>query len=212
VDRIPRWAVATLCLLILGMSAQMFGFRKRIPMWRIGFGGDHTDMRERDEEEARQDPTIFTREFIRRNTLHWFDHVPLGGYPYPPGADLDRARAQITEGRGEVLVEEDGPLRYRFKVGAEEPLLLRVNIYRFPGWTLRVDGEEAEPAPLSDRRPVMMARLPAGDHDVELTYERTPARWAGDLVSLGGWLTVAGLAAAGFRRGRPSGSGVSAES
>lgn len=186
-------------------GAGMFGFKKRIPIERIGYGGDHTDMRERDPGEAERSPTVFTRDFIRRQTLHWFDHLPPGGYPYPPQDDLERPRMEIASGRAAITRLEEGPARFRCHVNASEPSILRLNVYRFPGWVWRVDGAAAEAAVLPGRRPVMAVKLPAGEHDVEALFVRTPSRWAGDLISLAALAGVVALSVAGIRSRPTSG-------
>jgi hypothetical protein len=180
----------------------MFGFKKRIPIERIGYGGDHTDMRERDAEEAERSPTVFTREFIRTQTLHWFDHLPSGGYPYPPKDDLERPRMEIAAGRAAITRIEESPARFRCHVSASEPSILRLNVYRFPGWTWRIDGTPSGAAVLPGRRPVMAVNVPAGEHDVEAVFVRTPARWAGDLISLAALAGIVALAVAGRLGGR----------
>lgn len=206
----PRWAVAVICLLLTAAGIQMIGFQRRIPLARIGFGGDHTDMRVREIEQAAIEPTVFSREFIRRSTLHWFDHLPPGGYPYPPERDLDRPRAEIVRGSGELHVEEETPVRYSLTVRTHQPSMIRLNVYRFPGWTWRLDGREAPAGPLPGRRPVLTLEVPPGEHEILATFNRTAPRWAGDLTSLTSLLSVAGLAGLGLRRGRPRDSAASA--
>ncbi len=200
----PGWAVAAACVLLTAAGIEMIGFNRRIPLERIGFGGvHHTDMRERDMEEAAIEPTVFSREFIRRSTLHWFDHIPRGGYPYPPERDLDRPRAEIVRGSARLHVEEETPVRYSITVRAHEPSMLRLNVYRFPGWTWRLDGRKAPAGPLPGKRPALTLEVPPGEHAIVAALERTASRWVGDLTSLASLLTVAGLAGLGLRRGRP---------
>jgi len=196
----PKWAVAVVCAIFAAGSVEMFGFRQRILLERIGFGGDHTDMRERDASEAAAAPTVFTREFVREQTLHWFDHLPPGGYPYPPQEDLSRPKAEIVRGAAELNLAEIGPVRYRIGVRASRPSLLRLNVYRFPGWTWRLDGTVTGAAASEGRRPVLLIEVPAGEHTLEATFERTGARWAGDVTSLAAAGVLAGLAATGLRR------------
>lgn len=209
-DPIPRWAVAVMCAVVVSSSAGMFGFRRWIPFEQIGFGGDHMDMKVRDADEAFASPTVFTREFIRKESLHWFDHLPHGGYPYPPARDAERPRAEIAIGAGSLEVISEAPARYLMQTRSTEEITLRINVYRFPGWILRVDGKPVEPGPLLDRRPVLSLAVPVGEHLIEASFERTPARWAGDLVSLSAFAVLVGLLAAGFRnRAGPRGSAAS---
>jgi hypothetical protein len=95
---------------------------------------------------------------------------------------------------------EDGPVVYRIKVVAEGPARLRLNVYRFPGWSWRIDGHPAADAAPTGRRPIMTVDVPAGEHEVEALFSRTPPRWIGDLASLASALAIAGLLAAGIRK------------
>lgn len=199
---LPRWVAALLCLFLVAAGVEMIGVKERIPIARIGYGGDHTDMRTRSAGEAAREPTVFTREFIRSRTLHWFDHVPKGGYPYPPDRDLARSKVEVARGRAVISTREAGPVRYRFDVDAQEPATIRLNVYRFPGWTWTIDGERADPAPPPGKRPVMMVQVPAGKHLVEARFIRTGPRWAGDLASLLSLGVVLFLSARSFRRVR----------
>jgi len=192
------------CAVILLASLGMFGFRARIAIERIGFGGDHTDMRERSAEDAAGSPTIFTREFVRSETLHWFDHLPPGGYPYPPKEDLRRPRAEIDRGKARIEILESGPITYRMRLHADAPSLLRLNVYRFPGWSWTLDGAAVPPAPLPSKRPIEAIEVPAGDHEAMATYGSTLPRRAGDATSLVALAAVVALAAAGITSRRPS--------
>jgi hypothetical protein len=203
----PRWALALLCLLIVGSSWEMLGFAKRVPLERIGFSAETSELVERDPAEAETSPTRFTREFVRRAMLRWLDHLPPGAYSARPPEDPDRPRAKIARGEARLEWSEASPARHRMRVSAEEPSLLRLDVHRFPGWTWRIDGRRAEPALPRRRRPVLAVEVPAGDHEVEAVFERTAARWAGDLVSLAALGAIALLTAAEIR-GRRRGPGA----
>ena len=205
-ERVPLWAAWAIAAAFAAGSLGTFGFKERIPYEQIAFGGEaQTDMHRRDAKDAAREPTVFTREFVRRQTLHWFDHLPPGGYPYPPKEDLARPRAEIARGRATVSVIEETPVRLGVEVHAAEPSLLRLNIYRFPGWSLRVDRREVTPSAPDGKRPLLTVDVPPGSHEVEAIFRRTPPRWAGDLLSLASAVAVTGLAAAGLRRSRPTG-------
>jgi hypothetical protein len=66
---------------------------------------------------------------------------------------------------------------------------LRVNIYRFPGWIVRVDGAAVPILDLPKQQRVIFLDVAPGSHDVQVVFERTWPRRLGD------GLTLAGLAA-----------------
>jgi hypothetical protein len=113
-------------------------------------------------------------------------------------------------GSGVLHVEEETPVRYSLTARVRQPSMLRLNVYRFPGWRWRLDGEEAPAGPLPGRRPVLTLEVPPGEHEIVATFERTAPRWAGDLASLASLLTLIALAGLGLRRGRPRDSAGSA--
>jgi hypothetical protein len=199
-DPVPRIAAAALCIGIVLAGAGMLGFRKRIPMERIGFGGDHTDMRLRPAEEAAASPTVFSRDFLRRETLHWFDHLPRGGYPYPPRSALDRPKAEIIQGDARLELTHQSPDRYTMKVEAKGPALLRLGVYSFPGWEWRVDGARRAGSRPPGRRPLMSVEILPGDKIVEASFRRTPARWAGDTLSIAALVILAMISLMALRK------------
>jgi hypothetical protein len=107
-----------------------------------------------------------------------------GGDVGPPG------RAQIAEYENERVVVDAEPTR--------RSLLVLTDVH-FPGWEVRVDGEER---PL-ERVDYLLrgVALDPGRHEVEFLYR--PASWdAARAISLAGLLALAGVLVAGLLRGR----------
>lgn len=130
-------------------------------------------------------PPTFDR--LRREVLG-SDPPRGGGRPRPPVAyRVDRL--------------EWGPLSLRARIAAPEPDRLLVHQFFFPGWTARVDGRPAALGP-DGRYGIMGVDVPAGVHDVELSFELTGVRFGG-LVATGFALLALGLLA--FTRDRPGG-------
>jgi hypothetical protein len=204
VSPLPIWFSLIIAAAFVAISWGRLGVRERFDLARLDFAGDHMDMKVRPEAEAAASPSRLTREFLRSRSLHWFDHVPIGGYPYPPASDLARPRAEVVEGNARVVSLEEAPAVHRVRVDAAGPALLRLNLHRFPGWTLLLDGREIEPAPAPGRRPILMARVPAGEHLVEARFLRTPPRRWGDGISAAAALITLGLAFSGLRKRGPS--------
>lgn len=78
---------------------------------------------------------------------------------------------------------------------ADQPTTLRFKTYNFPGWTARIDGRVVPM--LSDKDGVQQVEVPAGIHVVQATFENTPPRTAGTLLSGVGVLLILGLSIAG---------------
>ncbi len=82
--------------------------------------------------------------------------------------DVSRTSARVSF---EILNEGD------------EPGLVRINIYDFPGWTLEVDDRPAAFAKADDPLGRLHVRLPPGIHRVRARFENTPIRTFGNIVS-----------------------------
>jgi len=89
-----------------------------------------------------------------------------------PAPQAPRPRAATQRG-GIVRVLERLPMRWRLRVQLDEPRYLLFSQAWYPGWKARVDGREV---PLV-RAYYAFAALdaPAGEHEIELSYE--PASW-----------------------------------
>lgn len=77
---------------------------------------------------------------------------------------------------------------FRLELAAPTPATLR--LHAFPGWRATLDGQPitlgAEPG-----SGLLTVALPAGSHDLALTFGETPLRLGADLLSGAGWLWLA---------------------
>ncbi|MBK8899841.1 MAG: hypothetical protein IPM53_01535 [Anaerolineaceae bacterium] len=116
---------------------------------------------------------------------------------------LDRVNRASLPANTEVISEELQPLHFRYTVQAPEKFLLRLFLFQFPGWQVRVDGELVEPE-LGRPEGFIVVPVPAGAHVVEVRFGATPARqlaWSVSALSL----LLAGMVAWRFgRRAVPS--------
>jgi hypothetical protein len=83
-------------------------------------------------------------------------------------------------------------------VNANQPTMLRLKTYNFPGWTARVDGTVVPM--LSDKDGIQQVAVSPGIHVVRATFENTPPRNIGTLLSGVGLLLILGLSVAGRAR------------
>lgn len=124
------------------------------------------------------------------------DDSPLIGQ-YLAGEPL--RRAAILSGDGQILAQESGPLSASARVAAQGPVELLFYTYYFPGWRATMDGRPLEIRPQGPNG-LIVARLPAGEHDVRVSFGATPARSAGAALSGLGVLGVIVLLALDRRR------------
>ncbi len=87
----------------------------------------------------------------------------------PPGASAD--------------VAEHGPTRDRFVVSSPQPFTARVLTFYFPGWRVQIDGQTAASRP-GDPYGLIEFDVPAGQHDVIVTFGSTLPRILGTIISL----------------------------
>ncbi len=108
-------------------------------------------------------------------------------------------KAAIASGSGTILEQSSGALSARASVRATGPLSLRFYTYYFPGWRATVDGRPAE---LRAEGPngLMTVDVPAGEHEVRVTFGQTPARMAGRLLAALGALLCVFLLVKGKRK------------
>lgn len=129
------------------------------------------------------------------------DYLPLSAKDDPTGAR--KTLAEITKGKGKIENEQAGTNWGKFNVDAEGGLIVRINVFEFPVWKVRVDGELVEPF-ISDSEEWgrMYINVPEGRHSVDFKLYDTPLRRVSDYVSLISWLGLGTFLVLQFKRGR----------
>ncbi len=100
--------------------------------------------------------------------------------------------ATLPEGT-DLNVEVVTPLFTRYQVAAPGDFLLRLFLFDFPGWQVRIDGQPVE-TELGRPEGFIVIPVPAGNHTVEVKFGSTPDRvlaWAITIISL---VLMAGIA------------------
>jgi len=197
-------AAAVVCALFASASALSgpLGVHVRAPLDRVAF--EEKPYNNMIRLDAPVSPSIdaMDGEYVRRHTLRWLDHLPPGvSFMGLNASDLARPKVEVTGGAATLAEPEVRTWKVRFRVDAETASRLRVNIYRFPGWTVRVDGKVVELLDVPRARRVLFFDVPPGAHDVSVVFERTPARKLGDALTLSG-LAVLGILGVAPRRRR----------
>jgi uncharacterized membrane protein YfhO len=103
----------------------------------------------------------------------------------------------VRRGSASIEMVKRTPVRLAARVRAAGDSEIELPLAYFPGWRVRVDGEERT----TDRSPMgrMIVGVGAGAHTIEATFERTPRRLAADLISAATFIL---LLAFGLRRQR----------
>ncbi len=199
--RRKAWLSALACSTAFPVAAGLggtFGVHLRIPLDRMGFEErPYIKLVDRGPDAA---PRALDRHLVKEHTLGWFDHLPAGVTSRDAGrADLDRPRVQVESGSATIGSISSRSWEVRFDAEVHTETRIRVNSYRFPGWTVRVDGSTVPLLEVPGQRRVIFFDLEPGRRSVRVFLERTPARLAGDLLTL---LGLASLAAVGVWPGR----------
>jgi hypothetical protein len=100
----------------------------------------------------------------------------------------------VTRGSASSTVISRTPQSYVASVRAAVESDLELPLAYFPGWRVRVNGLD-QPVDTPSPMGRMRVTVPAGNHRLEATFERTPVRWAADLTSLA---ALIGFMAAAF--------------
>jgi hypothetical protein len=95
-------------------------------------------------------------------------------------------RLAIIEGSGEILSTYSRGSSAGGVIRADGPATVRIHLYYFPGWQVRMDGALVE-ARVSDPHGLIEIDVPAGEHRIDVTMGSTPPRRAGTTTS---WATV----------------------
>jgi hypothetical protein len=115
-----------------------------------------------------------------RTILEDYLRLPKGN-EIPPDNNYPRAYAQV---RANLQVREINALDAKIITDYPESFSLNYNKYYFPGWVAKIDGE---PASLVAGKPYgqIAVQVPAGVHEVEITFRETNFRKVLNFISLG---------------------------
>ena len=116
---------------------------------------------------------------------------PREGSPFTPWQPSSRlAVTRWTAESREIVVD------------ALQPVWLRVRLFRYPGWSVYVDGKPSEIV-ATDARGAVLVQVPAGRSRVTLLYRRTADQFWGIMLSLFSALALLWIAYSRDARVRP---------
>jgi hypothetical protein len=113
----------------------------------------------------------------------------------PRWAELPAYRSEtvrVVAGWAQGELQRRSPVHWSGQVNARTESTVEISCFFFPGWQASVDGREA-PIDTSPNSGLIRLAVPAGGHQVELVFRRTPVRVAADLLSLLSVLVLGGL-------------------
>lgn len=85
---------------------------------------------------------------------------------------------------GDLTVDQNQVNQITAHYVSDSPNTLMVHKYYFPGWHIQVDGQEVEIDYRSTTSGIMVAHVPAGKHQLEISFGKTRVMWIADLITL----------------------------
>jgi hypothetical protein len=176
----PLWVGALALLLLIG-SALVNLYPAKLPPGAYGLSPAAVV---RYEERSGTVGTTSLGEFDPIWTGNGLGNLPTP-LEYEEGLPVRRLPDRLPAGvRG--VHDFSSTHEHRFRLELTNPTTITFKLLYFPGWQARVNGEPATPQPASESGLLSLA-LPAGQHQVTLTFDETPLRRLADTISLVAW-------------------------
>jgi len=122
------------------------------------------------EQIARRGVTVATQEeYEPQSVVH------------RPSYEAERVR--VLEGDAKVSSLVPQPVSWSAQIVGTTDSVVRAHLYDFPGWTVTID-EKRIPHAVAPDSGEMEFRVSAGEHHLRLKFERTAARFSGELISV----------------------------
>lgn len=98
-------------------------------------------------------------------------------------SQIPSSLVKIVSGDASVDEIKNMPNKHIFKITALSDVKAIVNIFNFPGWTVKIDGQSFA---INDDNPLKLITLniPPGSHQVEVVFKNTPIRNIANMLSL----------------------------
>lgn len=128
----------------------------------------------------------------------WDLQQTAGIYDYLPSTAREAPKApqsvlaEIMQGEGTISEMKQGTNWAIFKLNIKnEKAKIRINILKFPGWRVWVDGKKTEiQIPEEERWGRMWINISQGKHNVSLKLYNTPIRTTSNIISAVTWLLL----------------------
>lgn len=177
----PPWLAQTFTLLVvalaIGSNFDRFAPAKMIPV---------------------ESETLANARAVASARHGLFDFLPIGvelsAVPKRP-PKLLRPPVEALDPELEITAVHRTSHAVEFQTESAVAAAARINIFDFPGWILRIDGDRAHHGTKGDPLGRIHIELPAGRHTVSARFEPTPVRRFAERLSLLGLLLAVGWAA-----------------
>ncbi|MFO7679849.1 MAG: glycosyltransferase family 39 protein, partial [Chloroflexota bacterium] len=138
-----------------------------------------------------ENPTIadmqeFERASLTIGTTAKGEYLPLTVeyMPEQPAVEPFAKLPETVTSTGSVTVSGNRtPKQFTASISATEPFTLTANTFTYPGWQAELNGQKVDITP-SEGTGLITIPVPAGDHDLTITFRETPLRLLANLVSL----------------------------
>lgn len=134
-----------------------------------------------------------------QQTAGIYDYLPLTAKEAPKGPKKVLAEAVDVNGdpskRQDQLSKFDQGTNWaRFTVNTDKDIKVRISVFEFPGWIVKMDGNKVEKyVPETEKWGRMWVDVPAGEHTIIAEFKDTPVRTLSNLLSLISWFALAGI-------------------
>jgi len=124
-----------------------------------------------------------------QQTAGIYDYLPNGAKTAPKEAQ--KSVGEILEGGGEVydMIQTSNFAEFKVNIISEQAKI-RIGIFEYPGWKVFLDGNEASIYIGDDDWGRMHIDAPKGEHTITAKLINTPARTAGNAISLVSWAAL----------------------
>ncbi|MDJ0756932.1 MAG: hypothetical protein QNJ45_25600 [Ardenticatenaceae bacterium] len=95
----------------------------------------------------------------------------------------DRINYTSIPDNSQIEWQQINPLHIRYDVQGDEPFLLRLYLFDFPGWQVTIDEELVE-SEIGRPEGFLVIPVPAGNHQIDVVFGSTAARTWGWVLSL----------------------------
>lgn len=125
-----------------------------------------------------------------QQTAGIYDYLPVSAKTAPKAPQT--ALARLYGGDGEITDSWQKTDEVGFRVNVTgQVATVQIGIFQFPGWTAYVNGKQTDTFVDKDSWGRMhLINLPRGQYEVVLKLENTPARSAGNVISLVSWAAL----------------------
>lgn len=124
-----------------------------------------------------------------KETINWyvssssFEYIPKGVELYRGSlgtnlfkiekSQIPTQKIEIENDQAQIQMIKESPSNINFTISAASPTIIKVNIFNFPGWNLKVDNASV-PIDDNNKFKLITSTIPEGKHSVRIEFTNTP--------------------------------------